>query len=142
MERVYPVARAPLSLFTFSDGSAEEVRALVHSGFYPWFTHEHLGLSMMRPLSSALMWVDHFLFGRAALGYHLHSALWWIALLVVFASCARRLFARRVALLATALFALDESHTMLVGWIANRNAMVSTLLALLALSSYVTRRER
>jgi hypothetical protein len=80
MESIYPVERAPLSLFTFSDGSEREVRAHAHDGFYPWFTHERLGLSMLRPLSSALMWVDQALFGRAALGYHLHSALWWLAL--------------------------------------------------------------
>jgi hypothetical protein len=142
MEGIYPVPRAPLSLFTFSDGSEREVRALAHDGFYPWFTHERLGLSMMRPLSSALMWVDHALFGRAALGYHLHSAVWWVGLLGVFAVFLRRFFELRMTVLALALFALDEVHGVMLGWIANRNAIVSTLLSLLALSSYVARRER
>jgi hypothetical protein len=142
MEGIYPVKRAPLSLFTFSDGSEREVQALAHDGFYPWFTHERLGLSMLRPLSSALMWVDHALFGRAALGYHLHSALWWLALLGVLAVFLRRLFELRMTLIALALFALDEAHGVILGWIANRNAIVSTLFSLLALSSYVARRER
>jgi hypothetical protein len=142
MDGIYPVKRAPLSLFTFSDGSEREVQALAHDGFYPWFTHERLGLSMLRPLSSALMWVDHALFGRAALGYHLHSALWWLGLLAVFALFLRRLFELRMTVIALALFALDEVHGVLLGWIANRNAIVSTLFSLLALSSYVARRER
>lgn len=142
MEGIYPVKRAPFSLFTFSDGSAREVQALAHDGFYPWFTHERLGLSMLRPLSSALMWVDHALFGRAALGYHLHSALWWLALLAVFALFLRRLFELRMTLIALALFTLDEVHGVMLGWIANRNAIISTLCSLLALSSYVARRER
>src|SRR5262245_3851306 len=77
MRGVYPVPRSPLSLFTFSDGSAGEVRALRDSGFYPFWSRSDLRISMCRPLSSALMWLDLALFGLHAEGYQAHSLLWW-----------------------------------------------------------------
>jgi hypothetical protein len=107
VEGKYPVPRAPLALFTFSDGSRREVAALAQTGFYPWFVDPHLKLSMLRPLSCALFWADRALFGRWALGYHLHSALWWLGTLgCVFALCAP-LLGRAAALIALVFFALD-----------------------------------
>src|SRR5262245_27445501 len=50
----YPVARSPLQMFTFSDGSADENQALQRTGFFPWWSHPNLRISMCRPLSSLL----------------------------------------------------------------------------------------
>ena len=83
MRGEYPVpATAALSLFTFSDGSARENAKLRAAGFFPWWSSAALRVSLMRPLASALMWVDLRAFDRNAFAYHLHSAAWWVAMLL------------------------------------------------------------
>jgi len=129
----YPVARSPLQLFTFSDGSAAENRALQRTGFFPWWSHPELRISMCRPLSSALLWLDWSLFGLSPLGYHLHTLAWWLALLALLALLLRRVLPDWAALLALALFVADDGHSMLLGWIAMRNAIVATVFGLLGL---------
>jgi hypothetical protein len=137
----YLVHRAPWDLFTFSDGSLADTKVLMHGGFYPWWAYPGVRLSMLRPLSSLLMWLDFRLFGENPLGYHLHSLLWWLLLLAVVARLFYRLLRVEVALLAFAFFALDESLGLPLGWIANRNAVISALFALCALLAYLRWRE-
>jgi len=91
----------------------------------PWWKHPELAVSMWRPLPSALLHLDHRLFGHRAVGYHLHSILWFAALL---AACGL-------------LFAVDECHLLNVGWIANRHAMVTMVPALLGLLAHLRWRE-
>jgi hypothetical protein len=133
MRDIYPVHRAPLSLFTFSDGSAAENQALRDSGFYPWWSHPALRISMCRPLSSALMWVDLSLFGLQPFAYHVHSLVYWLVMLVLFALLLHKLLPPAVALIALVLFAFDEAQGALLSWIALRNEILATVFGLLAL---------
>jgi hypothetical protein len=142
LEGRYPGTRNPLDLYTFIDGSPADVQALVQYGFCPWFTHPALRLSMLRPLTSALLALDHALFGLAALPYHLHSALWWCAVLALVAHGLRSWFGGRIALFALLLFCVDESHSVALGWIVNRTALISIALSLGALFAYRRYRER
>ncbi|HKP62251.1 MAG TPA: hypothetical protein VJV78_36210 [Polyangiales bacterium] len=142
LEGRYPAPRSKLDLYTFSNGTRADVQAVVDYGFYPWFTHPQLRLSMLRPLASALSWLDLRLFGHAALAYHLHSALWWCALLGLLAAGFRGLFGARAALLALLLFTVDESHSVALGWISNRNALISLACTLAALHAYRRFREQ
>lgn len=137
----YLVHRAPWDLFTFSDGSLSDTKTLMHGGFYPWWAYPGVRLSMLRPLSSLLMWGDFALFGGDPLGYHLHSLLWWLLLLALVARLFYRLLPLPVALLAFAFFVVDESLGLPLGWIANRNAVISTLFGLCALLAYLRWRE-
>lgn len=130
----YPVPRAPLSLFTFSDGSTAENERLKAVGFFPWWSHPELRVSLLRPLASALMWLDFKLFERNAMLYHLHSALWWIAMLLALLRLNREILDDTSALVALALFSLHPGHNLLLGWIANRNAIVATTFALIGLT--------
>jgi hypothetical protein len=133
----YVLSRSPFNLFNFSDGTVAETRKLMHAGFYPWWTHPEIRLSMFRPLASAMIWLDHRVFGDQALAYHLHSLLWWCAMLVTIAALYRRFLPVPVALLALAIVALDETHGVLFAWIANRSALVSTTLSVVAFLAYV-----
>lgn len=133
MRGSYPVERAPLALFTFSDGSAHENERLRAVGFFPWWSHPALRVSMFRPLSSALMWFDLRAFGSNAFAYHVHSAFWWLAMMLVLAALLRRVLCGWAAPLALALVAIHPGHILLLGWIANRNAMVATTFALAGL---------
>jgi hypothetical protein len=129
----YPVPRASLALFTFSDGSLVENASLRAVGFLPWWSHPRLRISLFRPLASAIMWCDWFCFGHDAYAYHLHGAVWWLGMLLLWAAVARRLLPAWAALLAVALAALHPAQVGLLGWIANRNALEASVFALLAL---------
>ena len=137
MEGLYPAKRGPLELFTFSTGRADEVQHLKDVGFFPWWSHPHLKLSMLRPLSSALMWLDRMWFGDDAFAYHLHSLVWWVLLMTAVAWLLHTLLPRGAALLALAFFALDEAHAMPLGWLALRNELVASLFAVLAMGLHM-----
>ncbi|MCA9652414.1 MAG: hypothetical protein H6712_11820 [Myxococcales bacterium] len=137
----YPVHREPWDLFSFSRGTPEEVHALMSRGSLAWWSWPELKLSAMRPLSSLLMWVDVRLFGHQAVWHHLHTMLWWAVMLLCAALLLRRLLPPRWAALALLLYALDECHTYPIGWLANRNAIISATFAFLALWAHVRHRE-
>jgi hypothetical protein len=96
---------------------------------------------MFRPLSSALMWLDLAAFGDNAFAYHLHSAVWWASMAAMLALLLRRVLPGWAALLALLLFCADEAHGMLLGWIANRNAIVASALCLFGLWAQLRKRE-
>jgi hypothetical protein len=131
----YASPRAPLDLFDFVDGSALDQVRLMNFGSLPWWTVDRLRMRMLRPLASALSQVDQRLFGKNALPYHVHSMLWWVALLLAAAALFRRLFSPPLAAISLLLFALEEGQTLNLGWLASRGALVAmtfTLLGLLA----------
>lgn len=121
---------SPFDIFRFAGGSPEGMRRIVQEGPYPWWTLPELKISFWRPLSSALAVLDHRLFGREALGYHLHSLAWYLGVVTLFGLLLRRLLPGALGMLALLLFALDDSHLLPLAWIANRNALVSTAFAL------------
>jgi hypothetical protein len=131
----------PLFLFSFTSGRPEDNRALMDEGaLLPWWTDEHHLNSFFRPLSSLLHTLDFALFPDSAPLQHAHSLLWFAALLLVVAHVYVRFSPgpeqRVAAMLAFAIFALDDAHGMTVGWVANRNALISATLALPALAAH------
>lgn len=137
----YPVPRAPWDLFSFSKGDPAEVHALMSKGSLAWWSHPQLKLCALRPLSSLLMALDVALFGHDAVGHHAHTLVWWSAMLMAVALLLRRLLPARWAAVALLLYALDECHTYPIGWLANRNAIVSATFGLLGLWAHVRHRE-
>ena len=93
----------------------------------PWWSAPHLNVRFVRPFASALLALDHSLWGDAPLGYHLHSLVWWAALLVL----ARRAFEEWLpsptSTLALAVYALATSHAYPVGWPSARHELVATV---------------
>lgn len=137
----YPVERAPWDLFSFSKGDPDEVHTLMSRGSLAWWSHPELRLCALRPLSSLTMWLDVQLFGHAGGWHHAHSLLWWSAMVMAAALLLRQLLPARWAGLALLFYVLDECHTYPVGWLANRNAIVSATFAFLALWAHVRHRE-
>ena len=137
----YAVERPIWDLYNFSDGSVEEGKRLRRQGFYPWFAHQQLRLSMFRPLASLMIYADSRLLGTNALLYHVHTALWWTALVVVVARLLFMTLPPLVAGLACILFAADEAHTVPLAWLANRCAITATFFGVLGVIAYVRFRE-
>jgi hypothetical protein len=136
-----PATGTPYNLFRFVSGEPAEVRPWIETGRYPWWTLPELKLSFWRPLSSALMVLDHSLFGRSPVPYHVHSVLWYL-LTVVCAAGVLRFLPGTAGGLALLLFAAEKTHGFAVTWIANRNAFVSAAPALFGLWMHLRWREQ
>ncbi|MCR9164495.1 MAG: hypothetical protein ACE37F_07430 [Nannocystaceae bacterium] len=134
----YPVPRAAWDLYTFSTGEPSEVQALLRAGALPWWSDPQLRLSALRPLSSLLVWVD--IAALDARGAHVHSLLWWFAMLAALGWALHPILGVRWALAAVALYAFDDAHAFPLAWLANRAAIVSGAFGWLALGAYVRRR--
>jgi hypothetical protein len=130
-----------IDLYRFTDGTPENVHAIIDRGPFPWWTVPTMKMAFFRPLAGLLIHGDWRLFGTSPLGYHLHSILWYVAVCLVAALLYRRVLPRGAALVAIALFALNDSHAMAVAWIANRHASLSGVFGILALWAHVRARE-
>ncbi|MDP1823357.1 MAG: hypothetical protein Q8L48_08950 [Archangium sp.] len=144
IERAALMPVTPWDLFTFAWGDPARLRPIIERGPYSWWTLPELKFSFLRPLTCALANFDALAFGRAFFFHHLHSVAWHVALVAVVAALFRRALGPVAPLagLAALLFTLDDAHTVVAGWIANRNALVSTVAALLGVLAHVRWREQ
>ena len=142
MEGHPPCTCTPDNLYDYSNGSPDQVSALVQEGKFPWWTLPELKISLWRPLTSALLQLDHRLFGVSPPGYHAHSLLWFLLLVTVLGLLYRRALPGGLAALAILVFAMDESHWLIVSWMSNRHALVSATAGFLGLLFHVRWREQ
>ena len=129
-------AYAPLDLFTFMSGDPSQRAVLLEEGVFGWWMAHDFRMSFWRPLSSLTHLLDYLLWPRSSVLAHAHSMLWFAALLAVLAALYRRFHAPWIAHLALALYAVDDAHGWVVGWTANRNALVAATLAFAALVAH------
>lgn len=113
---------------------------LLHQWELFWWTKPDIELKFFRPFGSALVRLDHALFGRWAPGWHLHSLLWMVLFLVVVSAFYRRLDPR-LGLWVLPIVALDESFALTAGWISNRHALVAMTFGVVALWAHLRWRE-
>jgi hypothetical protein len=123
-------------LFSFVPDSARR-EILLHTGILPWWSSSQLEIALFRPLASALVVLDHAAFGRSPLGWHVHSLLWWLALLAGVSLLFRATLPTGTAALALALFAIDDAHWMPITWSAARNGLVAAVPAVLGLGAHL-----
>jgi hypothetical protein len=127
----------PLDLFVFASGDPDEVARLRDVGVYPWYTDPALKLAFFRPVSSATHAVDHALWPDSPAVQLAHSLAWMgLALAAAWAFFRRFAPAPWLAGLALALYAVDDARGPVVGWIANRNALIALALAIPALVAH------
>jgi hypothetical protein len=134
----FPARRGPFDLYNFIDDSVR--RAFFEQGGLPWWASPNIKLKFFRPLSSALLFFDHTYLERPLL-MHLHSLLWWVAVVLAARALFRRLFPERVATLAFVIFALAPCHALPLAWLANRESLVALTFGTLGLASYLRFRE-
>ncbi len=130
----FPVPRGPLDLYNFVDDPSRAT--LLARGFLPWWSDPALTMRFFRPLSSALVWAEHRLFGDRPALLHAHSFLWWAAMVLGVGALLRRLLPRRAAWIGTAVFALAPCHALPLAWLANRPALIAVALGAPALAAY------
>lgn len=118
-------------LFAFVTGDAADAARLREAGMLSWWADPHLKLSFWRPISSATHALDHALWPDSAAAQLAQNLVWLALSLVAVWFFYRRFIAVRwIAVLALALYAFDDARGPVVGWIANRNALVALALAL------------
>lgn len=135
----FPSGRSPLDLYNFVDDTNRS--EMIERGILPWWTHPELTIKFFRPLSSGLRWLDHAVLGSNAFLMHLHSLLWWAAMVIAAFVLYRAFFGERIARLATFVFALAPCHAMPIAWLANRDALISLGLGIPGLYVYTRARE-
>ena len=132
-------ARGPANLFALTDDTNRA--SLFDRGVLPWWADANLKTKFLRPLPSALVWLDFKLSGYAGFYPHLHSFAWWAAAVLGAHVLFRRLFRSRTAYIATLFFALSPAHTVPIWWLANRNVLVTVAIGTWALAYHASWRE-
>jgi hypothetical protein len=119
-------------LYRFADGG-EGLAQAKREGYFPWWASPDLKLSFFRPLPSLWRAADHALWGDSAVMPHVEASVVYALLVLVAAKLYGRMLGGVTAGLATLLFAVDDAHSLVVGWIANRYGLLAMVFGLLAL---------
>ena len=124
----------PFRLFTFATGEPVRTEAMMNTGVFPWWTDPAAKLAFMRPLAALSHQIDHWLWPNHPVLMHVHSIAWFVLVLCAVLALYRRFLghagAPHVAAFALLLYGLDDAHGPAVGWISNRNAMMTAALGL------------
>ena len=105
--------------------SAGEVERLVGAGHVPWWSDPRLRIGVFRPISSVSRWLDHAALHDNNFLAHLHSALWWSILLVLFWWGLRGSVSGMRRGVATVLISLSPTLLVPIRWLADRNALIA-----------------
>ena len=130
--------RGSLDLFRFFDGDSAAADARVESGGLPWRTETTQRVAFLRPIPSALMWLDYTLFGLASRPAHVHSLLWFIAFALSAAALYRRLLPPGAATIALLACLMAPTSLQAIRWWSARNALIAAVFAAWCLSLYVS----
>jgi len=92
-------------------------------GYLPWWADPKIHIAFARPLTALTHVLDYALWPDTPALQHLQSLLWFALGVGLVALLYRKLHASAaVAGMASLLFALEDSHVVVAGWLANRNA--------------------
>jgi hypothetical protein len=132
--------QAPFRLYDIADGDPDRVLALKDAGAFPWFFAPDFRMVFFRPLSSALLALDHRLFGLRPLGYRVHGVIWFLLLAAGLGLLLRRLFPQGLAGLALTIFLVSGIHGPL-SWTATRHIVIAAALGVFGLYFHVRWRQ-
>ncbi|HTU59243.1 MAG TPA: hypothetical protein VMF89_12430, partial [Polyangiales bacterium] len=111
--------------FLFAD-PANRQRDLESVGM--WWMAPDLKIAFWRPLAAFTQLIDFRLWPSSALLMHVHTLVWFALSLLAVAALYQRFLSQAAANLALAMYAWDDARGMVLSWIANRHALISTAL--------------
>ncbi|MBI5628951.1 MAG: hypothetical protein HY953_08530 [Candidatus Rokubacteria bacterium] len=112
--------------------------AMMAKEMLTWWVHPDLSIALLRPLSALTYMLDYALWPDVFAAQHLHSLLWYGLAVFAVATLYRQIHgATAIAGLAAILFAVDGSHAMCVGWLANRHALITLTVGIFAVQAHV-----
>lgn len=119
-----------------ANGNPTDAAWMMEEGFAPWWMDPEVLLSFYRPISLATHLFDAALWPNSAFLWHLHSSLWFAALLLCSTYTYRSIMGPLTGGFAALLFALDHTHALPVAFATNRYAMITTALCMLTLQQH------
>jgi hypothetical protein len=122
--------------FRFIPGDRQTNLRLLEYGHGAWWGAPDVKLAFWRPLSALTHVLDHLLWNGNSVLMHLHSLLWFAALLSLLRILYRRLLPPMIANVALAIYAWDSRRGMVLSWVANRNALIAAVFGVLSLIAY------
>jgi hypothetical protein len=137
LEHRVPYSPPWWDLYRFTPDHIAAIPRIFATGQMPWWTAPELHLHLVRPLPSALLALDHAVFGRAALGWHLHSFGWYAVLLLAAGIWFRRALPPAVATLALGIFALSNANTFPFAWLSARYCLLAGALVATGVMAHV-----
>lgn len=103
-------------------------------GALPWWIADDYRVAHWRPVASLTHWLDYRLFPDGVGLMHLHSILWFAAVMALLASFYRRFIGPGwVAGLAALLYLLSDDSYLTTMWLSNRNLLISLFFGIAAL---------
>lgn len=127
--------------FGITNGNPDDIHWLIEQGYAPWWTYPKLLLGLFRPVSILIHYADFAYFPDAAVLMHAENLLWFGAFVLLGTRFFRGILGPTVGGLAAFLYAFDHTHGFAVGFIANRNALVTVALGFLALQLHHAARQ-
>jgi hypothetical protein len=103
-------------------------------GALPWWTCDDYRVAHWRPVASLTHWLDYRLIPNTIWLMHLHSILWFAAVVLIVAILYRRFIgAGWVAGLAGVLYLISDDAYFPTMWLANRNLLISLFFGIVTL---------
>lgn len=131
-----------VGMFSFMDGTFEGNQALKEAGIVPWWMFDGIKVAFWRPLTELTHWIDYQLWPDAPWLMHVHNLLWFGLAIWLVAKLYRRIIGYVwIAGLAGLLFAIDTTHALPAGFIANRNTLIAGCFGILALLAHIRWRQ-
>lgn len=127
---------SPYSLYQLIPEGPEAI-SFSKQDFSVWWSNPNLKLSFWRPLSSLLLSIDYLFFKQNPFFSHLHSLLWFMALLAAFGLLYRRILPGPVGIIALCLCTLDNAFALPASWAPNRHALVAAVPIFCALWAHL-----
>ncbi len=142
----YLDGRAPYNppwfdIYRFTPDDPAGIAHGIARGQFAWWSAPFLHLHLLRPIPSLLLTLDHALFAQRALGYHVHSILWWLLTMLAARLVYARILPGATGALALLLYATADSQAMTYAWVSARHSIVAAAPALVALWAAVRWRE-
>ncbi|HOW71451.1 MAG TPA: hypothetical protein PKY77_12680 [Phycisphaerae bacterium] len=132
-----PARLMPSALDLFSFFRSPDQLAQLRDMGAPWWTSGHIRAGFWRPLASATHCLDYALWPHSPSLMHLHSVLWYAATAAMVAVLYRRLMGPTVAAgLAALLYAIDDTHGNVAGFVCNRSDLPALLCGALCLLAH------
>jgi hypothetical protein len=127
----------PDEMFRFFLGDPERTTRVMALGFFPWWTYPGLKAEFCQIVTVWTHRLDYALWPDSPVLMHVHSLVWFGALVAAVACLYRQMFGlTSVAGLAALLFAIDDAHGTQAGFLANRNILIATLFGVLGLIAH------
>lgn len=129
--------RGDWDLFRFLEDDPAALKHVMDRGMWPWWTVPGFRLAFFRPLASLWHSLDYRVFPDAHWFLHAESILTFAIAAFFAALFYRRLLGATVcAGLAALMFAVDDAHSMVIAWIANRHSIIAAAFGIAALVAH------